>query len=165
MPSTDRTTSRRRLLATAGAALLAGTAGCLNGVRDRVDRLRAPDEGRIIEVSVANLEPTARDVSLLFIDDDEPVFHERVAVEAGDPDANRAGSAEFEDFPDDPGRYDVYAWYDDQSPEEWAHFDLKAAVERYAGDDDIPCYDLHILVETPPGGDRLRVSIWRAVGC
>ncbi|MFP8957569.1 hypothetical protein ACLI4Y_12635 [Natrialbaceae archaeon A-CW3] len=147
--------SRRRALQ-CGSVVLAGTlAGCL-------DRFRSDPETvpRLSQLSVANMDSSPATVSALVLEDGDPVFHDRLEADA--LEGNRAGGGEFDGYPTEPGQYEIYAWYDDQSRSEWGHIDLGDLVERYSGSNETPCYRVRVRIESASGNDR-RLSIWYGV--
>ncbi|WP_135827397.1 hypothetical protein [Halorussus halobius] len=142
--------SRREALRLCGVTLSGAVAGCSTGSRESSD----PTLG---ELDVSNHDFRSYAVSVLFLDDDEPVYHgERTATPAEPETADssevaRLGGATFEDAPTDVGDYVLYAWRDDQPVSEWRKFDFR--------EHDSSCIGLMVQI-----GDTTsrtgEVSIW-----
>ena len=117
--------TRRQTLQLSASAILGGLTGCsaLGGNSD-------PD-ARLGEIDVTNLDFRAHTVSVLILDDEEPVYSGEMTVSAAEPEADdstdvaTAGGSSFEGVPSSVEGCILYAWRDDQSPSKWSEFDFR----------------------------------------
>lgn len=106
--------TRRKALQLSGSAILAGLAGC-----STLDSGSAPDT-TLGEIEVTNLNFRPHTVSVLIIDDDEPVYSAEMDAGAAEPevddssDVTTAGGGSFEGFPTEVEESVLYAWCDRQ---------------------------------------------------
>ena len=109
------------------------------------------------EISVLNRDPATYTVSMLLVEDGEPVYWDSVDVDAYSADSDTVGSAEFENYPTEPGAYTLYVWRDDQPRSAWAEYDLR----EY----DLPCVKFLVILGRPSDDRRRRVSLRPSAGC
>lgn len=117
--------TRRKALQFSGSAILAGLAGC-----STVDSGSAPNT-TLGEIEVTNLDFRRHRVSVLIIDDDEPVYSAEMDAGAAEPegddssDVASAGGGLFEGFPTEVEESVLYAWRDGQPIPKWKTFDFR----------------------------------------
>ncbi|WP_157526133.1 hypothetical protein [Halorientalis sp. IM1011] len=117
--------TRRQALQLSGCAVVAGLAGC--GVLNR-DSTPSPTLG---EIGVTNLDFRPHTVSVLILDEGEPVYSAEMDVAAAKPevddstDVATAGSGSFEGFPTKVEGSVLYAWRDRQPVSKWEKFDFQ----------------------------------------
>ena len=117
--------SRRKALQLSGSGLIAGLAGC-----NTIDDLFGPDL-TLGELGVSNLNFRPHTVSVLILDDNEPVYYAEMDASAAEPepsdasDVKRAGGGLFEGVPTAVEDCVLYAWRDGQPSSQWENFDFK----------------------------------------
>jgi hypothetical protein len=107
---------------------------------------------------VTNLDFRAHTVSVLVLDDEEPVYWAEMDASAAEPEATdpsdvaTAGGGSFEGVPAEVGECVLYAWRDRQPAPKWEKFDFREMDASCLG------LDIHIgdVVESRSGD----VSIW-----
>ena len=144
--------TRRKTLQTSGSALVAGLAGC-----GALDGDPAPDP-TLGEIDVTNLDFRAHTVSVLVLDDDEPVYSAEMDVSAAEPEATdpsdvaTAGGGSFEGFPTEVGEFVLYAWRDRQPASKWERFDFR--------EKSVSCLGLDVQIGDVVESRSGDVSIW-----
>ncbi|KPN30458.1 hypothetical protein SY89_01191 [Halolamina pelagica] len=61
---------------------------------------------------------------MLVLEHDEPVYRATMDADGArerDDGTTEAGGGEFENYPTEPGRYELYAWHEGQASDERAH--------------------------------------------
>lgn len=89
-----------------------------------------PTEIRLDELAVYNFTERTHTVHVAVRERDELVYWNALTAGAYDSEEDVTGGGPFEDVPTESGRYEVYARYDDQPPDEWV---------RYAFDSSTSC--------------------------
>jgi hypothetical protein len=147
---------RDALRAGIGVATGVGLAGCSSGpelLSFRFEELRA-----------LNTHGEPHTVSLLLLEDDEPVFRSTVdlgAAEESDSSSTAADSARFESIPSEPGRYELYAWLQQGSHDEWTRFAVDAG--EVDGADEPLCAAVILTIESLESGPE--PIFWRNLAC
>ncbi len=140
--------SRRKALQMSGSGLIAGLAGC-----SALDGVLAPDP-TLGEIEVSNLNFRPHTISVLVLDDEEPVYGVALDVPAAEPepadssDVRSAGNTTFEGFPTSVEDCVLYTWRDRQPSSQWTKFDFR--------EKNVSCLGLTILigdVEETQSGD------------
>ena len=149
MPSLSRRDALR-----AGVGVAAGVS--LAGCSSEPD----PPNVQFDELTLINSHSEPHTVTVLVFEDDEPVYRSTMEADGArerDDGTTEAGGGQFENYPTEPGRYELYAWYEQQSSDEWAHLavDADSVPDSRAGP---VCVQVLLVLESDgEGAPRLGV--------
>ncbi|MFW5939217.1 MAG: hypothetical protein ACOCQU_02085 [Halolamina sp.] len=103
---------------------------------------------------------------MLVLEDDESVYRSTMDAEGAherDDGTAGAGGGEFDNYPTEPGRYELYAWYEGQANEEWAHLSFDA--DSLPDSEDEPVC-VQVLLVLDNDGERLpRLGFFTGNDC
>lgn len=91
------------------------------------------------------------EISVLLLEDGEPLYWDSRSISAFPEDDGRAGSYDFEGFPTNHGTYTLYAWRNHQPRSEWETLDIGEISEE--------CIEIIIIVEGGGGGTSGELDI------
>lgn len=138
--------SRRNALRAGSVAVAAGLAGCSSEPE--------PPNIKFDELTLVNSNPEPHTVTVLVLENDEPVYRSTMDADAArerDDGTTEAGGGEFQEYPTEPGRYELYAWYEQQASDEWAYLSFDA--DSLPDSEDGPlCAKVLVIVESDTEG-------------
>jgi hypothetical protein len=105
-----RSISRRNALRAGSLAVAGGIAGCSG----RSPELAAFSLG---ELTLWNVHEQPHTATVMLLENGEPVY--RATLDAEAVEGNQAGGGEFEGYPTEAGRYELYGWHEDAANDEW----------------------------------------------
>ena len=148
--------TRRTALKVGGSALCGVLAGC-TGFRES----RQPV--RIERPTITNWTEEALEVDVHVLDDGETVFWERLHATAADRANRKLGGAYLEGFPEDEGKYVVYAHLPFVEHDEPARTDFAQLAARR----NQPCLGIRITIDMwrTDGVDHPSVTVAHSSGC
>jgi len=151
--------SRRDAIRVGGVAVAAaGLAGCASEPD--------PPNVQFSELTLVNAHPEPHTVTVLLFENDEPVYRSTMDAEGArerEDGTTEAGGGEFEDYPTEPGRYELYAWYEQQASGEWAH--LTFDTESLPDSGDGPLCAQVLLVVNGDGEGSPRIGFFTNNDC
>lgn len=156
MPSLSR---REALRAGIGVAAGVGLAGCSSD--------SPVPEVAFESIRFLNADTAAAHTATVFLfESGEPVYR---ATMDGEPareteEGTEVGGGEFEGYPTEPGRYELYAWYEEQDRDDWSHvsFDAETVPTEIDGPLSV---EVELLLERRAGSPSMGAFIgaWKEI--
>ena len=143
MPSLSR---RDALRAGIGVAAGVSIAGCSSEP--------GPPNVQFGELTLINSHSEPHTVTVLVFEDDEPVYRSTMDAHGArerDDGTTEAGGGQFENYPTEPGRYELYAWYEQQASDEWVDISFDAGSLPDSTDGPL-CVQVLLVVESDGEG-------------
>jgi len=147
MPSLSRREALRAGVVAAGV----GLAGCSSG--SDVPAVSFD------ELLFWNADSAPHTGTVFIFESGEPVYRATMDAEAAreTEESTEVGGGGFENYPIEPGRYELYAWYGEQARDDWSH--VRFGAETVPSELDGPVsVKIRMLLE--PRGDDLILPIY-----
>jgi hypothetical protein len=154
MPSFTR---RDALRAGIGVAAGVSLAGCSAGPELAAFRLGG--------LSLMNTHEQPHTATVLLVTDDELVYRATMDADPARETEERTavGGGEFEGYPTEPGRYELYGWHEAAADDEWARLAFDPDSLSTAGGEP-PCVEA-VLVVVNGRESGAHSYFMRSVGC